>query len=249
MRSKFKLFLSFLLSLSLLVVFFCAGKNSEGTVTDIEGNIYNTIKIGNQVWMAENLRTTKYNDGTPIPHIPDSIEWVFGTYTHGYCFYNNTTNTDTITKFGALYNWHVVNRFNTKKIAPEGWHVPTDSEWDTLQNYLIINGYNWDGTKSEDKVAKSMASNTGWKPSDRIGVIGNDMSSNNSSGFSALPGGHRNCSGGFGHIGGFGKWWSRSSQGDAASTAYSRTLYYLNGYLLSSSTPLESGLSVRLVRD
>lgn len=97
---------------------------------DIEGNVYTTIKIGNQVWTAENLKTTKYNDGTPIPHITYADEWS-NLITPGYCYYNN--NADNKAKYGALYNFHAVD---TGKLAPKGWHVPTGEEWRELEYYL-----------------------------------------------------------------------------------------------------------------
>jgi hypothetical protein len=100
---------------------------------DIEGNKYQTIKIGNQEWMAENLKVTKYNDGSDIPLVTDGNEWA-ALATPAYCYYNNTTNTDSIKKWGALYNWYTVN---TKKLAPIGWHIPTDAEWNILKSYLI----------------------------------------------------------------------------------------------------------------
>jgi len=130
------------------------GNNS--TVKDADGNVYQTVKIGNQEWTMENLRTTKYNDGTPILNITSQTTWdsCLYTLTEAFCHYNNTTNSDSIKKFGALYNWYAVN---TGKLAPSGWHVPTDEEWDTLQNYLMENGYSWDGTTGENKIAKSMA--------------------------------------------------------------------------------------------
>ena len=91
------------------------------SVADLDGNVYHAIRIGTQTWTVENLRTTKYNDGTSIPLIIDSIAWSLST-TPGYCFYNNTTNADSIKKIGALYNWFSVT---TCKLAPTGWHIPT----------------------------------------------------------------------------------------------------------------------------
>lgn len=105
-------------------------KNTE-IVTDIDGNEYNTITIGTQVWMVENLKTTKYNDGTEVPFILNTDEAWYQLNSPGYCWYNdNETNKETT---GALYNWHAVN---TGKLAPEGWHVPTDKEWSILVDFL-----------------------------------------------------------------------------------------------------------------
>ena len=100
--------------------------------------MYQTVRIGDQVWMAENLRTTTYNDGSPITLDTSGKFWTFAD-TEKYCYYANTINADSIKKFGALYNWFVIN---TNKLAPVGWHVPTMEEWDALQDYLIANGYN-----------------------------------------------------------------------------------------------------------
>jgi uncharacterized protein (TIGR02145 family) len=219
---------------------------NTGSITDIDGNVYQTVRIGNQVWTVENLRTTKYNDGSAIPLVTDGTEWAALT-TPGYCYYNNTTNTDSIKKYGALYNWYAVD---TKKLAPKGWHVPTDAEWDTLQNYLIANGYNWDGTTTDDKIAKSMAAKTDWETHTDPGTIGNDLTKNNRSGFSALPGGYRARSGRFNYIGYDGGWWS-ATEFDA-SHAYSRFLYFDHDYLFRYSDYLgykSCGFSVRLLKD
>ena len=116
-----------------------------GTLTDIDGNVYKTVKIGNQEWMAENLRVTKYNDGKPIPLDTSSATWAFDTSTWSidttpkYCFYNNATNADSIKKYGALYNWYVVSPSNPRNISPVGWHVPSDSEWTILMNLNYLN--------------------------------------------------------------------------------------------------------------
>jgi len=103
------------------------------TVKDADGNVYKTVKIGKQVWMAENLRVTKYKDGSPIEFDTSTTTWN-NAKTPRYCYYNNTTNADSIKKYGALYNWYVVSPANPKKIAPPGWHVPSDSEWRTSAN-------------------------------------------------------------------------------------------------------------------
>jgi uncharacterized protein (TIGR02145 family)/uncharacterized repeat protein (TIGR02543 family) len=212
-------------------------------IKDADGNIYTEVKIGTQTWIVENLRTTKYNDGTSISKVIDVTEWSNLT-TSGYCYYNNTANADSIKKFGALYNWYAVN---TGKLAPAGWHVPTDAEWDTLQNYLIANGYNYDGTTIDNKIAKSLAAKTDWTTTTTTGTIGNDLTTNNSSGFSALPGGYRNNSGSFIDQSRYGHWWSATESG--ASGAYDRYLFC--GYVtLYGIDYLKScGFSVRLLRD
>jgi uncharacterized protein (TIGR02145 family) len=103
-----------------------------GTVTDQDGNVYKTVKIGTQTWMAENLRTTKYNDGKSIENVIVASKWE-GLSTGAYGNYNNTTSSDTIATYGRLYNWSAIN---TGKLAPKGWHVPTDDEWSVLTRYL-----------------------------------------------------------------------------------------------------------------
>jgi uncharacterized protein (TIGR02145 family) len=224
------------------------GKNNDGTVTDADGNVYQTVKISNQEWTTENLRTTKYNDGSPILNITDKITWdsCFYTLTEAYCYYNNTTNSDSIKKFGALYNWYAVN---TGKLAPAGWHVPTDEEWDTLQNYLIENGYNWDGTTTDNKIAKSMAAKTDWKSSiDGVnGAIGNDLTKNNRSGFSALPGGARDPDNDFNGQMSNGYWWSAMNGG--ACGTWSRSLYLDFEDFNRKFNVKSCGFSLRLVRD
>ena len=174
-------------------------KDNAGDVTDIDGNVYQSVKIGTQIWTAENLKTTKYNDGSPIPYITDNAQWSKMT-TGAYCFYGN--NTGNKVKFGAMYNWFTVN---TGKLAPLGWHVPSDAEWQTLLNYLIANGYNYDGTKdtnAENKVAKSLCSQTtDWTSGSNVGACGSNIAKNNSTGFNGLPGGYRREDGSFSTMG------------------------------------------------
>ncbi len=214
-----------------------------GTVTDGNGNVYRAVRIGNQVWTVENLRTAKLNEGTPIPLVVDNTTWETLT-SPAYCYYNNTTNADSITKFGALYNWHAVS---TGKLAPTGWHVPDSSDWNELSNYLIANGYNWDETISGNKIGKSMAAKTDWLSAGEQGDVGNDLSSNNSSGFSALPGGYRTDQGSSTYIGYYGYWWSTTKID--TSFIYGFHLYFDYYSLVRSTYDKESGFSVRLVRD
>ena len=145
-----------------------------GTVKDYEGNVYKTVRIGNQYWTAENLRSTKYTDGSSIGS--------------SCLFYNNSTDAAAKKKWGALYNDAAVK---SGKLAPTGWRIPTNADWDTMQKYLISQGYNYDGTTKEDKIAKAIAATTDWDTTSEAGAIGNDLSLNNASGFSALPAGWR----------------------------------------------------------
>ncbi len=223
-----------------------------GTVTDADGNVYQAVKIGNQEWMAENLRTTKYNDGSAISLVADKAAWrrihdSSLTTPAAYCYYNNTTAADSIRKYGALYNWHVVSPANLKKIAPAGWHVPSDAEWDTLQNYLISRGCNWDGTTTGNKIAKSLAAKTEWRTNANTGTIGCALTKNNSSGFSALPGSYRFYDGMYYGQSDNGYWWS-ATEYDATHALF-RHLNF-DGVIFGRFFDYRNcGFSVRLVRD
>jgi len=215
-----------------------------GTMTDIENNSYNTITIGNQTWMAENLKVTRYNDNITIPNETSDTAWIALTI-GAFCNYNNTSNADTINTYGRLYNWFAIN---TGKLCPMGWHVPNDSEWTTLQNYLIANGYNYDGTKTDDKTAKSLASTTGWNLTSSTGTIGHNPSLNNRSGFSSLPGGNRDNSGAFVNIGSSAYFWSSTEIAVGIIGNY-WSLFYDSSSLSNFGTREFSGLSVRCIKD
>jgi uncharacterized protein (TIGR02145 family) len=219
-----------------------------GIVKDVDRNLYTTIKIGTQVWMAENLKTIKYNDGTDIPNVTDATAWDTLT-TPAYCWYNNDADTYKAT-YGALYNGYAVSTTTNggKNVCPSGWHVPTDDEWTTMENYLIAFGYNYDGTTSGNKYAKALASNTGWTSSTNAGAVGNTdyPAKRNVTGFTALPGGYRDFDGVFNYIGEYGIWW-----GSTEDIAYSfgRSLYYGFNDLIRDLYVKECGFSVRCVRD
>lgn len=219
----------------------CTDNKFGKTVTDIDGNIYHTIKIGTQTWMVENLKTTKYNDGTSIPYISDPIVW-FNLTTPGYCYYNNDVTNKNL--YGALYNWYTVN---TDKLAPTGWHIPTDAEWSTLESYLIANGYNFDGTTAENKIAKSLAATNDWISNTDSGSIGNDLTKNNTSGFAGLPSGGRFVNGEYDSFGKIGFWWSSTEAG--LYSALYRRLYYSNCNSNNSYAGKFYGFSVRCIKD
>jgi uncharacterized protein (TIGR02145 family) len=215
----------------------------EGTVSDTDGNVYQTVKLGSQVWTTENLRTTRFNDGTAIPQAAPLSEWAHCT-TSAYCFVLNTTNADSIRKFGALYNWFAAN---AKKLAPAGWHVPDTAEWLVLQNYLIAQGYNWDGTAMGNKIAKSLAAKADWVTCALDGAVGNDLTKNNSTGFSATPGGLRYYDIDFSNIGQNGYWWAATPADNDHS--YYCMLGTCNDFLNSYLSLNTCGFSVRLVKD
>ena len=176
-------------------------------VKDIDGNKYGVVTIGTQVWMTENLKTTKFNDGTPIVNLTDNAEWAAST-TPAYCWYDNDEVSYKNTN-GALYNWNTIDPAinGNKNVCPSGWHVPTDAEWLILINYLIDNGYGVGG--SGDDIAKSLASQSGWTTNPTTGNVGNDPTSNNSSGFNAVPSGARiYLEGTFGGLGEVTTWWT-----------------------------------------
>jgi uncharacterized protein (TIGR02145 family) len=220
------------------------------TVTDADGNVYHTVTIGTQTWMVENLRTRKYNDGDTIPNITNATAWAELT-TPAYCWYNNDSSTSKTT-YGALYNWYAVN---TGKIAPKGWHVPTDAEWDILVKYLVANGYNYNGTtdttgyNDKNRIAKALASTTGWSSFSNTGAVGNTdyPAKRNSTGFTALPGGYRDNCGGFLGVGDGGNWWG--SYEDGAYHAWYRYIYSNTSYVSRSSCNKDYGASVRCVKD
>ena len=218
------------------------------SVTDIDGNSYDYITYGDQDWTVDNAAMETYRDGTPIPEIQDQEGW--GSLTTGaWCYYNNDE-----TK-GKLYNWYAVMGIHdsdpdtpNKEFAPEGWRVPSDAEWTTLENYLIANGYNFDGTTEGNKIAKSMASTTDWNVSTVEGSPGNDQSPNNNSGFNAFPTGTRYPVSSFGNNGHRSYFWS-STEGSVNSTS---AFYRLFGkewiYLNSENSTKQFGFSVRFVR-
>lgn len=211
--------------------------------TDADGNHYAVVHIGEQTWMAENLKSTKYRNGveigTTIPADKDITSETNPKYQWAY-----VGNESNAAKYGRLYTWYAVA--DARNIAPEGWRVATDAEWTTLQNYLIDNGYNHDGTTEGNKIAKSLASTTDWRNYSTTGTIGSDLSKNNKSGFTALSGGYRLCYGAF-YKYAFGYWWSSTE--NYTSYAWVRSLYCGRADLGRFYDYEGVGFSVRCIRD
>jgi uncharacterized protein (TIGR02145 family) len=197
------------------------------TVKDIEGNIYNTVIIGTQVWMAENLKTTKYNDSTDIPFISDNKNWN-ALFIPAYFWYDNDEKANEKT-YGALYNWYAVC---TNKLCPAGWHIPGYAEWTTMIKKL----------KGGERVAGGKLKETGtthWKSPNKRAT--------NSSGFTALPGGFRDSNGKFHDIGIYGGWWSNTET--SATKALYRGMLYDYSTAGSGESQKAEGFSVRCLRD
>jgi uncharacterized protein (TIGR02145 family) len=161
--------------------------NYPDSVKDADGNVYHTVKIGVQVWMVENLKTTKYRNGDPILNVTDSIQWINLT-SGAFCSYNNNSKLASV--YGQLYNWYAVN--DSRNLAPAGWHVATNDDWDLLVNNY--GGLDLAGGKLKE------AGTTHWVPP--------NTESTNESGFTALPSGYRYSDGGFFNLGYYSPWWS-----------------------------------------
>lgn len=196
------------------------------TVNDAEGYEYKTITIGSQTWMAENLNTTFYKDGSSIPLVTDDSKWA-GLTSPACCWYKNEEESFR-PEYGTLYNWYAVN---TGKLCPEGWHIPGDAEWTILANYLGGEGLAG-GKMKEPGVTYWVDPNNG---------------ATNSSGFTALPGGFRYFDGKFFDLGFSGYWWSSSQYNEQG--AWFRFLYYENSNLYRFSNNIKNGFSVRCLKD
>jgi len=198
---------------------------TRSSVDDIDGNTYKTVSIGTQVWMAENLKTTRYNDNTLIPLVTDNTAWDH-LITPGYCWYNNDASTYK-PDYGALYNWYTVA---TGKLCPSGWHVPTDLQWSEMSTYL--GGATLAGDKlKEEGEAHWTILNSG---------------ATNESGFTALPGGGR-IDGSFVYIGTSGAWWSVTAYD--AEKAFCRELDNDIDELMEGFLAKSQGFSVRCIQD
>jgi uncharacterized protein (TIGR02145 family) len=205
-----------------------------GSMTDQEGNVYKTIVIGSQEWMAENLNTGIYRNGEAIANVIDNNEWSILT-SGAWCYFNNESSIQC--PYGKLYNWYAVN--DSRNICPVGWHVPTDDEWSTMINVLDPNA---DGGNNTPNTAGSKMKSIGL-----LYYLEGNQDATNESGFSGLPGGNRSISGLFStFFGRYGNWWSSTSDG---TFAYYRNVYYNPGDVDRSSNLLGTGFSVRCLRD
>ena len=199
-------------------------------ITDVEGNSYKTVTIGTQQWMGENLKTSKYSDGTTIPNITDNTQWQNNT-TGAWAYYNNDAANNA--KYGKLYNWYAVSKTTNgnKNVCPTGWHVPTDAEWTVLTDYL--GGENVAGGKLKE------VGTTNWNSP--------NTEANNVSLFTGLPGGYRYKNGNDYDIGYGGFWWSSTES--STINAWYRVLSGSDGDAYRSSSSRNYGFSLRCLRD
>ena len=220
-RLKSLIILAMISGSLLLLAVSCKKESDEAdTVTDIDGNVYKTVVIGTQTWLAENLRTTKYNDGTQIPNVTAKSQWDNLT-TDAYCWYNNDPATYKAT-YGALYNWYAVN---TGKLCPTGWHVPSDAEWTTLTDFLGGEGYA--GGKLKEKGTAH------W--------VNPNVDATDEYGIKALPAGDRYPASGF-EFYGIGEYcgWFSSTEYNQISAFY-RDMYNVDGQVYSDYTGKKFG--------
>jgi len=212
-----------------------AFKSKAQTVTDYDWNVYDTVHIGTQVWLKQNLKTKHYLNGDSIPNVTVNTSWS-GLTTGAYCHYMNDTN-NSVT-YGRLYNWYAVT--DTRKICPSGWHVPSDGEWNIMERYL-------DASVDTTKTGYQ-GTNIGWelKETGTTHWATTSASVTNSSGFTALPGGHRYAAV-FYNIHNNGYWWTQT-----AKDAYYSWYRYLNdgsSQVGRSSANKNDGRSVRCIMD
>jgi len=226
-NTKFRISLSVIIGLFFVLSgSYLYGQDSTETVTDIDGNIYNTIKIGTQTWMVEDLKVTKYNGGVPIMNITDKDAWN-SEMKGAYSWYNNDASFKTV--YGALYNFAAIN---TGNLAPKGWHVATEEEWQILVDFL-------GGEKIAGGKLKESGTSNWTKPNN----------ADNSSGFNALPGGWRLAGDtwDFMNIGDKNLWWTSSNknflQAKSVAVAFKST-----GISIAAGTK-KWGMGVRCIKD
>jgi uncharacterized protein (TIGR02145 family) len=222
-NNKFSYFL-----ILVTLFFFCCSKEEKppATLTDIEGNLYNTVKIGDQVWMAENLKTKRYNDGSEIPLVTDASTWG-NLSSPGYSWYDNdeTTYKDS---YGALYNGYAVS---TGKLCPAGWHVPDRFEWQELRTF------SGDSISGGGKLKEAGTSH--WHSPNE--------GADNSTGFTAMPAGLRYFEGTFSSVSYFTSFWSGTVIGN--NDAWYMSLYYDDARIIMNHRSAKHGFSVRCLRD
>jgi len=226
-----------LAAVGLLVAFACQKENinrqlptHDFDATDAVAGKYASVRIGTQRWMTKNLDVNHYRNGDHIPQVRRKADW--DTLTTGaWCWFNNDSVTGAV--YGKLYNWYAVN--DPRGLAPTGWHVPSDAEWDTLSTHLGTNA----GGKLKDTGTLEAGTGLWYKP---------NKGATNKTGFTALPGGFRGSNGTFFNIWSYGAWWS-SSEFSTNNAWYVSLSYYSGDISKFVTDELREGQSVRCLRD
>jgi len=235
-KSRFWTYPFVFLGLSVILIYGCKEDDEiiedpgteMGIVTDVDGNTYTTVIIGSQTWMAENLKTTKFNDHSAIPEVIEDMLWTELT-TPAFCWYDNDITHKTT--YGALYNWYAVN---TGKLAPVGWHVPTQAEWTQLINYL--GGEEVAGAKLKEMGLEHWPSP--------------NADATNEVDFTALPAGYRYYDTGiFIDLGYRAHWWSATEDEDWPNTAWSEDIIQSSNSIGSANGYKQDGFSIRCIKD
>jgi uncharacterized protein (TIGR02145 family) len=208
------------------VIVVMASVSTAGTVTDIDGNVYQTVTIGTQVWMTANLKVTHYRNGDAIPNVTDSAVWA-SLKTGAYCNYSNDLNF--FATYGRLYNWYAAT--DNRNLAPVGWHIPTDAEWQTLVDYL-------GGDSAAGGKMKIPGTTYWWSPNN---------GASNVSGFSALPGGFRGDNGAYDGMGNSATFWTTTEHN--VYFVWLRWLSCNDSGIGRDPYQRETGISVRCVKD
>jgi uncharacterized protein (TIGR02145 family) len=209
------------------------GGTVGGNISDIDGNTYPTVQINNQIWTAKNLNVTRYRNGDPIPQITDPVQWGL-TSSGAWCWYNNDSASYAAI-YGKLYNWYAVN--DARGLAPNGWHIPTNSEWAKMTKFLdptvdtSANGY------TGENIAIYLKSTTGWNE------LGNGT---NFSGFNAFPAGVRKINGQFMNAGNNVYWWTAN---EISGNAWFRFLGFNSSGVYRYYDNKRDGYSVRCVKN
>lgn len=207
------------LGVLLFLVSSCTKDNdSNNQITDVDGNVYHSITIGTQIWMVENLKTTRFRNGEPIPNVTDALQWA-NLSSGALCGYNNDINNSSI--YGNLYNWYAVT--DTRNIAPVGWHVPTGFEWFALTQFVDHNA----GKLMEQGTAHWLY----------------NIDSDNSSGFTALPGGYRTMAGDFEYLGNNASFWTSEQN------AFKWVIASPDLLMSTYDNPKNIGISIRCIKD
>jgi uncharacterized protein (TIGR02145 family) len=209
---------------------------SQQTFTTASAVVLPSVTIGTQVWTNQNLSVARYRNGDIIPQVTDATQWAALT-TGAWCWYNNDSATYAAT-YGRLYNWYAVN--DARGLAPQGYHIPSDGEWNKLVKYLDAGADTTCVNCTQSTIAGgAMKSTTGWNAP--------NTGATNSSGFAGLPGGYRLNGGTFSNVGYDGDWWSSTENG--TTYAWYRDLYYANSNVDRYANTKRLGFSVRCVRD